>query len=197
MELMEVGPVLGQCRQLNAQGAMSLAALRQVLLSAEIPPRAVAELSRGDPNRPYGRRVLHADAHFEAMIALWTRGTPCAPHDHGGSVGGVRVLQGEALHRVYRVGPAGLELVREERVAAGDVLSCGPDLVHAMEDAGAALPLATLHLYAGPIDHMVVYDEAGGRTLVVEGGSGAWLPWDQPELIRRVHDGFLAPSALA
>lgn len=168
-----------------------------MLVEAQVSAATVAALGRADPSRPYGRRVLFADDHFEAMIALWTRGVPCAPHDHGGSVGGVRVLQGEAIHRVWRLRGGALELALEERVSAGGVLACGPDLVHSMVDAGGPEPLATLHLYAGPIRHMVVYDTEGGRTLVVEGGSGAWLPWDEPHLIRGVHAGLLPPSAVA
>ncbi len=195
--MLDLEPVLDRCKDLQREGALGLGALRRVLEEAQVCEQTVALLSRPDPSRPYGRRVLFADAHMEAMIALWTPGIPCAPHDHGGSVGGVRVLQGEAIHRIWRVRGGRLEQVAEERVGAGGVLACGPELVHSMEDAGGALPLATLHLYAGPIDHMVVYDSASQRTLIVDGGCGAWVPDDEPHRIRAAHAGMLAPAELA
>ncbi len=196
MDLLDLEPVLGRCTDLRREGGLGLSALRRVLQDAVIAPETVDALGRVDETRPYGRRVLFADEHLEAMIAVWTPGVPCAPHDHGGSVGGVRVLRGEALHRVWRAREGQLELVAEERVSAGEVLACGPDLVHSMEDGGAAESLATLHLYAGPIEQMIVYDVSCAQTLVVEGGCGAWLPWDEPALIRAVHPGLLAPSEL-
>ena len=147
-------------------------------------------LETPDLSRPYGRNVVLDTAHVEGMVATWTRGVWCAPHDHGGSIGGVRVLRGTAKHRIFQLRGGRLDLVREERVRAGQVLTCGPDLVHAMADGGAEDSLMTLHLYAGPIDHMVVYDVEGDRTLVVDGGCGAWVP-DDPSQIRAIHPGLV------
>lgn len=155
---------------------------------ADAAPESLRESP--DATKPYGRDVLFETEHLEAMVATWTRGVWCAPHDHGGSVGGVRVLRGAARHRIHRLRGGTLELVREERVAAGAVLSCGADLVHAMADGGADESLMTLHLYAGPIDHMVVYDLQRHRTLVVDGGCGAWVP-DDESMIRSVTPGLV------
>lgn len=192
----EIAPLLARCRGLRADAPPSLRQLADALREVSIDAAAVAAVGHADPSRPYGRRVLLADAWHEAMVARWTRGAACAPHDHGGSVGGVRVLTGEAVHRVWRARDGALELAFEERVVAGEVLACGPDLVHSMEDGGAIEPLATLHLYSGPIAHMLVYDLDGARTLVVEGGCGAWLPWDQPSLIRAIYPGLHGSAAL-
>lgn len=194
MELLDVEPLLARCSALQADGEPGLGALLGALDGARLTATALSTLTRPDPTRPYGRRVLQSGPHVEAMLATWTPGVPCAPHDHGGSVGGVAVVQGEAVHRVWRVTDGALRPVLAERVGTGGLLSCGPDLVHSMEDGGAEQPLVTLHLYAGPIDHMVVYDLEQGRTLVVEGGCGAWVPDDQPELIRAVHDGLRSPE---
>lgn len=197
MDLRDVGPVLRAATQVARDGPEGQRALERVLSEAQISRDSVASLARPDPDRPYGRRVLLANDQVEAMLATWTRGVPCAPHDHGGSVGGVRVLQGAALHRVWRVRDGQLQLVMEERVEAGHVLSCGADLVHSMVDAGHEDPLVTLHLYAGPIRYMVVYDLEGAQTLIVDGGCGAWLPWGEPHLIRAVLPGLQPPDAVA
>lgn len=197
MDLRDVSPVLRAATQVARDGPVEQRALQRVLAEAEIGPDSIAALAKADPSRPYGRRVLLANEDVEAMLATWTRGVPCAPHDHGGSVGGVRVLQGAAHHRIWQVRDGALHLVAEERVEAGDILSCGPDLVHSMVDAGDADPLVTLHLYAGPIRYMVVYDLEQAQTVVVDGGCGAWLPWDEPHLIRAVLPGLQPPDAVA
>jgi len=125
---------------------------------------------------------------MEMMIASWTRGRVCAPHDHGGSVGAVRVLRGAAIHRVWSLVDGRLELAVEERVEAGAVLACGPDMVHSMGDAGASEKLATLHVYRDPIPFMVVYDPTASRTLQVAASCGAWIPG--PEQILREVPGL-------
>lgn len=150
---------------------------------------------RPDPGRPYGRLVFLGTAAVEGMLATWTPGASCAPHDHGGSSGGVRVLRGVAVHRVYQVTGGALSLVAEERCAAGAVLAFGAGLIHSMGDLGGDEPLVTLHVYAGPIPHMVVYDLARRETLLVDGGCGAWVPDDPNQLLGR-RAGFVSPCAL-
>lgn len=175
----------------HGPGSASLGDLEGFGHQAAADPHEIEALARVDVHKPYGRRVLLATDRVEAMIARWTRGVPCAPHDHGGSYGAVRVLQGEALHTLWRIEGAELVEVSTERVRAGDVMSVGPEVVHSMIDAGAEAPLVTLHLYVDPIEHMVVYDRQDRRTLVVDGGCGAWIPHDAPELIRSSTPGFL------
>ncbi len=171
--------------------APGLADLTAVLSSVELDDAEVAALAKADPAKPYGRQVLVDTKVLEGMVALWTRGVPCAPHDHGGSVGAVRVLQGEALHTVWRLAEGRLEKVRTHRVERGEVVRCGPNMIHSMVDGGAERPLVTLHLYADPIDHMVVYDLDAQRTCIVEGTCGAWVPHDAPEMLRAAVDGFV------
>lgn len=173
----------------SLETAPSLRALARLLESVQPTSAEVDAAHTPDPRHPYGRNVLLETDCVEGMVATWTKGTWCLPHDHGGSVGGVRVLRGRAHHRVFAVRDGRLELVKEERVEAGQVMQCGSELVHAMRCDGAEQGLMTLHLYAGPIDHMVVYDE--DETLVVDGGCGAWVPTEQPELIRSRTQGIV------
>jgi cysteine dioxygenase len=174
----------------------SLSDLADVARAAVLTDDEIDEVVRSDSSKPYGRRVLLNTRVVEGMIARWTRGVPCAPHDHGGSYGAVRILQGSALHTVWKVVDGALVKMHEGMVHAGDVLTCGPEMVHSMVDGGAEQPLTTLHLYVDPIDHMFVYDLNGGSTYVVDGGCGAWLPLDEPRLIRSVHAGFRRPAEL-
>ena len=156
-----------------------------LLERADMDGHEVESRLRRDPSKPYGRHVLLGTDKIEAMMATWTPRTWCAPHDHGGSIGGVRVLRGRARHRVFRIADGQLQLVREETVEEGGILRCGPTLVHQMRAEDEVL--VTLHLYAGPIEFMRVYE--GDRTWIVDGGCGAWVPHDQPEFLRGSEEG--------
>lgn len=167
--------LLERCRGVGQHPSPALADMKAAL-AGPIDQSDLQSLLVEDPDRPYGRRVLLDGPHMEMMIASWTRGRVCAPHDHGGSVGAVRVLRGEAIHKVWKLVDGRLELALEERVGPGHILACGPDMVHSMGDAGAADKLATLHVYRDPIPYMVVYDQRRSRTLQVSGNCGAWVP---------------------
>lgn len=188
--------LIRRCQNLLDDGRLDLRRLRHALSETTLPDEAISAHTRTDAERPYGRQVVFADANLELMLASWTPGLPCAPHDHGGSLGGVRVLRGAALHRVWHIAGGRLHLVSEKKVPAGGVLTCDADLVHSMVDAGDSEPLVTLHLYHGPIDFMVVYDLEADETLIVEGTCGAWVPTDAPHLIRARIPGIAAPAEL-
>ena len=101
------------------------------------------------------------------------------------------MVQGRARHLIYKVASGRLEVVHEETAEAGELLTCGRDLVHAMGDDGGELPLVTLHMYTGPVPHMVVYDQGSGRTLKVDGGCGAWVPKAGSEQILASRQGMV------
>jgi len=183
-------PMLERCIDLSLRPTLSIGQIRKAVDQGGFCAKHLAELVRPDPTHPYGRRVLIETGVLESMIASWTRGVHCAPHDHGGSRGCVRVIRGAARHRVYKVVDGELTVIREERVEAGAVMPVGPDIIHSMGDDGDEEALVTLHLYTDPIDHMIVYDLETNRTLVVDGGCGAWVPHDAPELIRETHEGI-------
>jgi cysteine dioxygenase len=185
--------LLHHCRALEGGGTRPVYELVH-LLSRPIQAEELPSLLREDPARPYGRNVILAGVDAEVMVARWTRGTPCAPHDHGGSVGAVRVLQGEAIHRVWSLEGGSLRCRLEERVTPGKVLACGPGLIHSMEDGGAEEPLATLHVYSGAIPFMTVYDLAKERTLRVDPCCGAWIP--DTSLIQATVAGFVPRAHL-
>lgn len=141
---------------------------------AEADGAAWLEHARFDATVPYGRTVVATAAGLEVMIAGWSRGRPCAPHDHGPGQGAVRVLQGRARHRGFVLEAGALRVVVDEVLGVDAMLRCPRGLVHQMQDAGAARPLVTLHLYAGQTSPMTVYDLEHARTQWLDGGCGAW-----------------------
>lgn len=180
----------------HASTQPSIEDLISVLCGDRLGNREVASLGRPDPNKPYGRHVLFANDVLEGMVAQWTPGTPCAPHDHGGSHGAVRVISGEALHTVWAVEEGELVAMETTRHGVGDVLPAPPHMIHSMQDAGGDAPLITLHLYTDAIDHMVVYDRDSGRTCIVDGSCGAWIPESSRDGLRASYEGFIDPSNL-
>jgi len=184
--------MLSRCLKLKGRSDLRLEHLKHAL-DGPIDGRDVDHNLVEDNVHAYGRHVLHDGQFMEMMIASWTRDVRCAPHDHGGSVGAVRVLRGEGLHRVWAVKDGALVLLLEEVIRPGDIVSCGPDMVHSLGDNGADDRLATLHLYAGPIARQTVYDVTGNRTLLV--GGGAWIP--EPELIQVQVPGLVRRAAIA
>ena len=64
-------------------------------------------------------------------------------------------------------------------------------------DDGGDEALVTLHMYIGPVPHMVVYDEPGNRTLKVDGGCGAWVPSAASGQILAVQSGMVPVHELS
>jgi len=189
--------LLADWRRLSQGKSLDVGSLRAAIEQADDDIASLIDLSVSDASKPYGRRVLLESGSLEVMVARWTRGRTCSPHNHGGSVGAVRVLQGRSRHVIWQPTREGLKCIDESVAGVGDVLVCGPDMVHSMGDAGAELPLVTLHMYTHAIDHMVVYDTTEGDTLIVEGSSGAWVPEPTSGHLRRRVLGYHQAHELA
>lgn len=148
---------------------------RLMALLAELPdPADWIDRACFDPAVPYGRTIVVAEDGLEVMVAGWSRGRPCAPHDHGPGQGAVRVLQGRARHRELELERGRLRRGVDEELEAGAVLGCRRGWIHQMQDDGAALPLVTLHVYVGPTSPMTVYDVEHERTQWLDSSCGAW-----------------------
>jgi cysteine dioxygenase len=195
MNARAVEPLLDRCRRAAAGKSLGLPDLVALQQSATIDGPTLQGLREPDPAHPYGRKVLLGGDGVEVMVATWTPGVPCAPHDHGGALGAVQVLQGRARHRIWKVEDGQLRLVKEHLAHPGELLACGPDMVHSMGDDGAEEPLMTLHLYTPTIDFMVVYDQDADQTLVVAGDCGAWIP--EARRVRRAAPGMLPRGVVA
>jgi len=162
-----------------------VALLRQVVVDTEM----IQSLMQVDESHPYGRRVLLNHPKLEVMVATWTRGVHCAPHDHHDSRSAIRVLQGRSHHRMFQCANGKLRQTLSERKTADQILLCPPYQIHAMGDDGAEQPLVTLHVYAGSIDNMVVYGES--ETLIVTGACGAWIPESDVDVVARTEGHVL------
>lgn len=160
-----------------------------LIKSIEISDADIQSLMCEDLTHPYGRKVILNHPNLEVMVATWTRGVPCAPHDHHDSRSAIRVLQGRSHHRMFRCKAGKLLEILSEHKTKDDVLLCPPRQIHAMGDDGAEQPLVTLHAYSGSIDNMVVYSET--ETLIVSGACGAWVPENDKSIYGRAQGHVL------
>jgi len=188
------GLVLSKCANLVTNSDLSPRVLTAFAEKFQLSQSDIALLAHPDPQHPYGRRPLFSNDLLEVMVATWTPGVSCAPHDHGGSFGVVRVLRGRSCHRVWKVEDGELSIHKQEHVGVGGVMVCGSDMVHSMGDDGDDESLITLHLYTRSIFHMVVYDQMNTSTLVVDGQVGAWIP-DEPSMIWARREGFVGADS--
>lgn len=182
-----IDAILAVCRPAVTRERLRLPDLVSLAESITLTDAQIDLLCRPDLTQPYGRRVLLCEARLEVMVATWTPGVLCAPHDHGGQIGVVRVLRGSTNHQLWSVADGSARCVREHEARCGEVLVAGPSLIHAMGCAGGGQPLVTLHLYTDAIPYMIVYDLPRGETVLVDSTCGAWVPApDTGQIISRL-----------
>jgi hypothetical protein len=146
-------------------------------------PSLLASRPDARPGEPYARQPLHRDDLGEVMLATWTRGAACAPHDHAAARGGVVVLAGSFVEIEWSF-DRGLIHGATRRWRAGDVIPVDTGTIHSMRDGEGG---ATLHFYVPAISGMRVYDPARRETLVVADDCGAWIPTDPAVIVNRQH----------
>jgi len=123
-------------------------AMEEVHLTVE----EIKEFIHPDPKAYHRGRVILRD-HYELLVMTWLPGQSSVPHDHTGSVCGVRVVQGTAIESCYRTAPDGyVDLEYETRVGPGEV-SAGQDAgIHTLHNPlTESENLVTIHVYAPPL----------------------------------------------
>jgi predicted metal-dependent enzyme (double-stranded beta helix superfamily) len=124
------------------------------------PSDAVREALRrclGDASglaRLIARQAEDEEHLFEdAAVSVWTcrfhAGVLMPPHEHRMPVH-IAVVGGAERNILYRRRDGALERAAEKNVHAGEILSLGPEAVHAVTALGPEPSLA-LHVYLGPL----------------------------------------------
>jgi predicted metal-dependent enzyme (double-stranded beta helix superfamily) len=102
-----------------------------------------------------GYELLIRTPSFEAWLIDWARSGALDLHDHGGSVGAVRVVAGtlvEAYTDLDQRRP-----LRSQRLSAGEGLRISARRVHEIWNPGPA-PARSIHVYSPPLGTMTYYD---------------------------------------
>lgn len=164
-------------RVADACDPLSPAAVEEVLARFRPSAATLARHVRFQADR-YARVRMHRSAAFELLLLAWERGQATPIHDHDGQAGWFTVLEGRLSVQEYARagGPADLRDLpadaetdqvrlhpgRRYAVDAGrTVAEAGaPETIHRV---GAAEDRAvSLHVYAGPLDSIVVFDPRRG-----------------------------------
>lgn len=114
----------------------------------------------------YTRNRIFRNEFAELLVLGWVPGQESMIHDHDGSVGAVRVLEG-SIREIKFVWDEDGKLIEGKSADAGTGMIAGvgePDihqLVCTTENGG---PAVTLHLYAPPLEGLNIYDR-GSREI--------------------------------
>lgn len=134
-------------------------------------------------SHPYGRKILLSEPNLELLLTGWEPSNEVIPHDHGKSDGVVLICKGKAKHKIYSFQEK-LELVSQEEVSEGNLLSAPAGAIHSMGNPTSERMFA-LHIYSPSIQFMNLYESPPiNRILTVSGKSGAWLPESKEDLIK-------------
>jgi cysteine dioxygenase len=140
------------CSVLNAARLQDILD-RIVLRAGEVEPHALFS------ERRYARNLVHKDHRFEVMIMCWKAGQRSSIHDHAGSLGGLKILQGELTESVFGPGANGMiKAVNSVDHTDGATRVEETSLIHQISNLqandGAAV---SVHIYVPPLVRMNVY----------------------------------------
>jgi uncharacterized NAD(P)/FAD-binding protein YdhS len=152
-------PLLQLLVRLDSSARRFSASEIAALLAHPLSPADLAPFARFDA-RDRCRTVIHRAEEYELVVIGWMPGQESSIHDHGDSHCGFRVMQGEAIERIFlqssfarRAHGAADRSVLSAVRRPGTVSLLEPGEIHQVgSDARAAEPLVTLHLYSPPLE---------------------------------------------
>jgi hypothetical protein len=97
---------------------------------------------------------LYSNHLIDAWLIAWSGRTSTGLHDHDGSAGGLRVLEGRVTQTVARQTGGGQPIA----VSAGSTI-VGSDHIHSLDTSGGST--VTLHAYSPPLSRMGQYTVDG------------------------------------
>jgi cysteine dioxygenase len=125
----------------------------------------------------YARHRVAGGEHAELLVLCWLPGQRTPIHDHDGSFGAVRVLQGVMWETLFEMGEqSGLAYKSAREWTAGSVTGADiPDIHQLGNPEVSGQNLVTLHLYAPPLKSLNVY-KVGRRDSTSTLWMSSWNP---------------------
>jgi cysteine dioxygenase len=126
---------------------------RLVVTPEELKPHALFS------ERRYARNLVYKNGAFEIMIMCWNAGQRSSIHDHAGSLGGIKILQGELTECLFTRAPN--EMIKSlsssdyalERHRVEET-----SLIHQISNLQADnAKSVSIHIYVPPLIRMHVY----------------------------------------
>jgi cysteine dioxygenase len=158
----------------SAHHALSLTDLIQILTadSAGIGPENMDDLLRRlvmpaaeiqqharFSDLRYARNLVHKTDRFEIMVMCWHSGQRSSIHDHAGSLGGLKILEGELTESLFDKAPNGMiKSLNSVDHSTGAIRVEETSLIHQISNLqGDNGKSVSLHVYVPPLTRMNVY----------------------------------------
>ena len=126
---------------------------RLVVTAEEVQSHALFSEKR------YARNLVYKDREFEIMIMCWKAGQRSSIHDHAGSLGGIRILQGELTECLFgRAANGMIKSLNSADYAIEDTRVEETSLIHQISNLQAEEgKTVSVHIYIPPLVRMNVY----------------------------------------
>ena len=124
-----------------------------VLSGDELQPYALFS------DRRYARNLVYKNPHFEIMVMCWNAGQRSTIHDHAGSLGGIKILQGQLTECLFARAANGMikALSSADYALEGSRVE-ETSLIHQISNLQANNARAvSIHIYVPPLLRMNVY----------------------------------------
>ncbi|HXG67542.1 MAG TPA: cysteine dioxygenase family protein [Blastocatellia bacterium] len=116
--------------------------------------------------RKYARNLIARSDYAELLLLCWHSGQRTPIHDHGGSVGVVRVCEGLMTETMYERAPEGhVRPYDTHRWGPGGITGADvPDIHQLLNLQPAGRDMVTLHCYAPPLSVLNTFSPRSSRT---------------------------------
>jgi cysteine dioxygenase len=126
---------------------------RLVIPTEEVQPHALFSEKR------YARNLVYKNRQFEIMIMCWNAGQRSSIHDHAGSLGGIKLLQGELTECLFgRAANGMIKSLSSADYAIENTRVEETSLIHQISNLQAGnIKTVSVHIYIPPLVRMNVY----------------------------------------
>ena len=145
-------------RILQDDSSVSPARMQLILEQLVVSTTEIQSYARFSDHR-YARNLVHKTDRFEIMVMCWHAGQRSSIHDHAGSLGGLKILQGALTESLFEKAPNGMiKSLSSIDYGAGQTRVEQTCLIHQISNLQAENTQAiSIHVYAPPLLRMNVY----------------------------------------
>ena len=138
--------------------AMRPAQMEDFLARLVVPTEEIQRHARFSDTK-YARNLVHKTDRFEIMVMCWHAGQRSSIHDHAGSLGGLKILQGELCESLFEKAPNGMiKSLTSVDYTVGSTRVEETSLIHQISNLqGESGKAISVHIYAPPLVRMNVY----------------------------------------
>jgi cysteine dioxygenase len=107
----------------------------------------------------YSRNSVYGSEKFEIFLMCWKTGQRSLIHDHGGSLGGVKILRGLLTESLFEPAPNGMiKAVSSSDYQTSDIQIEEPTTIHQVSNLQPGMNHAiSIHIYVPCLQQMNIY----------------------------------------